>query len=55
MQWVLFCYYQNPLTSFAVLNCFSLLRFMVRTEAVDVKDIHSTVVSQGFTNNDVVF
>lgn len=55
MQWVPFRRYQIPLTSFAVLDCFSLLRFIVHTEAVDVNDIHSTTVSQGFTNSDGVF
>lgn len=50
-----FCCYQNPLTSFVVLDCFSLLHFMVYIEAVDVDDIHSTMLSQGFTNSEVVF
>lgn len=44
-----------PLTSFAVLDCFSLLCFIVHAKAIDVNDIHSTMISQGFTNNDVVF
>lgn len=52
---MLCCRYQNPLTSFAVLDCFPLLCFMVHTKAVDVDDIHSTTVSQGFTNSQVVF
>lgn len=49
------CCYQNPLTSFAVLDCFPLLRFLIHTKAVDVDDIHFTTVSPDFINSEVVF
>lgn len=47
--------YGNPLTTFVMLDCLSLLYFMIYIKAADVNDNHFVMLSPDLMDSDAVF